>query len=114
LLSPLRRSARPILRGALALLGVRVQTTDLASPWQNGAIERLFGTLKRDLARVCEGDLTQLLIEWRWYYNFARPHQRLNGRTPAEAWHRLKKQTGRGVAVNLWSGNLRGWYFGPS
>jgi len=31
----------------LYLLGIKQQTTDIASPWQNGKIERLFLTMKQ-------------------------------------------------------------------
>lgn len=34
------------LRCTLALLGIRMQRTDVHCPWQNGRIERLFGTFK--------------------------------------------------------------------
>lgn len=33
----------------LAMLGIRHQKTDIGCPWQNGRIERLFGTLKERL-----------------------------------------------------------------
>ena len=36
-----------LMRFALWLLGIKRQTTQIASPWQNGKIERLFGTMKQ-------------------------------------------------------------------
>jgi len=36
-----------VFRAALLLLGIRHQRTDLHCPWQNGRVERFFGTLKR-------------------------------------------------------------------
>ena len=38
-----------IFRRGLKLLGIRHQLTDPGCPWQNGRIERLFGTLKQKL-----------------------------------------------------------------
>ncbi|MDE2075404.1 MAG: transposase family protein, partial [Alphaproteobacteria bacterium] len=38
-----------LIRFALAWLGIRHQTTELHCPWQNGRIERFFGTLKQKL-----------------------------------------------------------------
>jgi putative transposase len=83
-----------VLRFALSLLGVKVQTTAPHSPWQNGRIERFFGTFKRDFARVVEGNLETLLAQWRFYYNFARP-----------------QATGEAQLIELWDGELRCAYF---
>jgi transposase InsO family protein len=82
---------------ALNLLGVRLQRTQPHCPWQNGRIERLFGTLKRQLDRVCivdAEDLRRKLVEFRLWHNHARPHQHLRGQTPAEAWDGRAKATG--------------------
>ena len=62
------------LRGMLRLLGVRLITTKPHSPWQNGRIERSFRTFKEHFRKVIAGDLATRLKEWRWVYNFARPH----------------------------------------
>jgi putative transposase len=48
----------------------------------------LFGTLKQKLDQISVEDFTQLnfaLGEFRNWYNQIRPHQNLNGHTPAEA-----------------------------
>jgi len=74
---------------ALFLLGIRHQRTDPGCPWQNGRIERFFGTLKESLGRLAVDSLEALngaLGEFRFFYNHVRPHQNLAGRTPAEAW----------------------------
>jgi putative transposase len=76
------------MRIALAALGIQHQKTELHCPWQNGRIERFFGTFKRhiDKIQLIDGeDLRIKLIEFRCWYNHARPHQHLDGRTPAEA-----------------------------
>ncbi len=78
-----------LFRFGLWLLGIRHQTTDLHCPWQNGRIERFFGTLKSKLDRWQVESLEQLtaaLVPFRFWYNHVRPHQNLQGRTPAEVW----------------------------
>lgn len=77
-----------LMRFALWLLGIKQERTDIASPWQNGKIERLFGTLKPLLCKlqIHPNYLQETLNEFRLYYNHIRPHQHLHERTPAEAW----------------------------
>ena len=36
-----------LMKIVLYILGIKQRTTDIASPWQNGKIERLFGTMKQ-------------------------------------------------------------------
>ena len=76
-------------RFALLLLGIRHQRTDPGCPWQNGRVERFFGTLKAKLDRLAVDSFEALngaLSEFRFFYNHVRPHQNLAGLTPAEAW----------------------------
>ena len=91
--------------GVLKLLGVQQQFTQVASPWQNERIERLWRTLKETLGtqplRYCDGvrvvqtrmklagvtAMAQVLDAFKAYYNYARPHQSLAGRTPAMVWN---------------------------
>ena len=78
-----------VFRSMLALMGVRHQRTISGCPWQNGRIERLFGTLKArlDLWSVASAEeLAYTLTSFEVWYNIIRPHQHLGGRTPAEAW----------------------------
>jgi transposase InsO family protein len=78
-----------IFRRGLKLLGIRHQLTDPGCPWQNGRIERLFGTLKDKLDQWTVAGNEQLnsdLHTFRHWYNHVRPHQNLEGRTPTEAW----------------------------
>jgi len=75
-------------RLALFLLGIRHQRIDLHCPWQNGRVERFFGTLKEKLDQLAVESLdatNAALGEFRFFYNHVRPHQNLSGRTPAEA-----------------------------
>ncbi len=82
----------------------------------NGRIERLFGTLKGKL-RLWEIDsLTQLngaLVQFRFWYNHVRPHQNLDGQTPAETWSGediYTKQSNNEAWFEAWDGLLTGYY----
>jgi transposase InsO family protein len=105
-----------LMKGALALLGIRLQTTQPHCPWQNGRIERLFGTLKQQLDRIIpadESDLRIKLAQFRGWYNHVRPHQHLQGKTPAEVWEGRKKSTKPPQWFSAWEGLITGWYFPP-
>ena len=41
-----------LMRFTLWLLGIKRETTQIASPWQNGKIERLFGTMKESFTEL--------------------------------------------------------------
>jgi transposase InsO family protein len=76
-------------RLSLWLLGIRQQRIQPGCPWQNGRVERFIGTVKRELAResVADGnEVATALREIRTWYNHERPHDHLQGRTPAEVW----------------------------
>ena len=73
----------------LSWINVRICFIQLASPWQNGRIERLFGTLKAYLRTYVSNDLytlTPSLTNFTEWYNTFRPHQHLQGRTPKQVW----------------------------
>ena len=77
------------LRLALWCMGIRLQHSDPGCPWQNGRVERLIGTIKRLLLQhhiKDAGSLDRALAHTRRTYNHLRPHQHLQGRTPAEVW----------------------------
>jgi putative transposase len=92
-------------RSLLKIIGVRQQLTDVASPWQNGRIERFWRTLKGELQTVAALSvqnslpiqtrmkfvnlqaMANLLELFRFSYNTDRPHQSLHGRTPASVWN---------------------------
>ena len=76
-------------RLSLWLVGIRHQRIEPHCPWQNGRIERFFGTLKQVLDRWAVENRDQLntsLHLFRLWYNHIRPHQNLQGYTPAEVW----------------------------
>jgi transposase InsO family protein len=103
-------------RLALLLLGIQHQRIDPGCPWQNGRVERFFGTLKAKLDRLAVESfaaLNQALGEFRFFYNQVRPHQNLAGLTPAEAWtgaapftHPAKRE----YWFEGWDGLLSGYY----
>jgi putative transposase len=76
-------------RFGLWLLGIRQQRIQPGCPWQNGRVERFIGTVKRELATepmVDSDHVMRTLQEVRTWYNHERPHDHLQGRTPAEVW----------------------------
>jgi transposase InsO family protein len=78
-----------LFRLGLWMLGIRQQRIEPGCPWQNGRVERFIGTVKRELARESIADareMTNALQEIRTWYNHERPHNHLQGRTPAEVW----------------------------
>lgn len=105
-----------LLRFGLWLLGIHHRPIAPFAPWQNGRIERLFRTVKEAwrLREVCtsnRSDIQPDLDLIRFWYNHARPHQHLRGRTPAMAWAGMDAPQGRGQFVSAWSGALAGYYF---
>ena len=108
--------ASRVFRLALLLLRIRHQRTDPGCPWQNGRVERFFGTLKWKLDRLLVESLPALntaLGEFRFFYNHVRPHQNLGGRTPAEAWTGIdpfKAKVMREYWFEAWDGLLCGYY----
>lgn len=67
-------------------LGIDVLRTQLASPHQNGAHERMHRTLKAEATKPPANDLTgqqRKFDEWRSIYNNERPHEALGGVPPA-------------------------------
>jgi transposase InsO family protein len=102
-----------LIRFSLALLGIKHQTSDVACPWQNGRIERCFGTFKQkwQLANITNKNnlQTQLTLYQNWY-NGIRPHSHLDGKTPKEVY--LNRQPkGAPLLVSGWNGVLTGYYF---
>lgn len=78
-----------LFRLGLWLWGIRHQRIEPGCPWQNGRVERFIGTVKRALATESiadENDVRTALRHIRSWYNHARPHDHLQGRTPAEVW----------------------------
>ena len=86
-----------VFKSFLRLVGIEKQTTNVHSPWQNGRMERVFGTIKpvlRQLRMVGQAQLQSALDEFRVFYNHCRPHLHLNSQTPAQVW---QDQANRGL-----------------
>jgi putative transposase len=104
-----------VFSGGLKLLGIRHQRIDLHCPWQNGRVERFFGTLKAAL-RKCSFNraaLDAFLVDFTRWYNELRPHLNLGGMTPLEAWEGIDPfhTPGKLKAVQFvegWDGLLAG------
>jgi len=82
--------ASMLWRTVLTALGICHRHSRPGCPWDNGRIERLFGTLKPLLKSIKPKTikaLRQTLGEFTWFYNHVRIHQNLQGLTPMEAWH---------------------------
>jgi transposase InsO family protein len=105
-----------VFRCALFLLGIRHQRTDLHCPWQNGRVERFFGSLKASLNQLAVLSFDALgdsLVEFRFFYNHVRSHQNLGGATPAEVWAGVdprKTRFKREYWFEAWDGLLSGYY----
>ena len=70
----------------LKATGVKPTRTSIRSPWQNGHVERLIGSIRRDcLDHVIvfgEAHLRRTLAEYATYYNKLRTHRSLVKDTP--------------------------------
>ena len=98
-------------------LGIRHCRIRPFSPWENGYIERFFGSFKSALRKITltsATDLIQAADEFRFFYNRIRLPQNLGYRTPIMAWRGQnqfpKMQTPRWFSS--WGGELCGWYWG--
>ena len=67
-------------------MGIRDRPTAPRSPWQNAYVERLIGSIRRELLDhvvvLGERHLQRLLRSYLTYYNEVRTHLSLNKDTP--------------------------------
>ncbi len=78
-----------LVRKILTHFKIKCRYSEPGKPWQNGRIERFFGTLKSQLKEYAIRDSQHLgctLEQFQYWYNAIRPHQHLQGRTPNDAW----------------------------
>lgn len=100
----------------LKLAKIKHQCIDKHSPWQNGRIERLFGTLKANLNQLAVANvatLQTLLTQFNFWYDEVRPHQNLQGHTPHEIWYGINAYEKPCKSVqyfSAWEGLLTGFY----
>ena len=107
-----------LMKTVLYVLGIKHQTTKIASPWQNGKIERLFGTMKQaftDLVFPTSQSLEEGLKEFRFFYNHVRLHQHLGYNTPANVWDTKPMSTSKTHREIIYyeglCGNVAGYYY---
>jgi transposase InsO family protein len=86
-------------------MGIRDRPISPGSPWQNGHVGRLIGTLRREcLDRVLifgEAHLRRILFAYAAYYNQARTHLALQKEAPL---HRVVQRSGVIVAIPILAG----------
>src|ERR1700720_1360429 len=70
----------------LRAMGIRDKPTAPASPWQNGVVERLVGSIRRESVNhmivLGEAHLRRILKSYARYYNGVRTHRSLNKDAP--------------------------------
>jgi len=75
-----------IFRQRLYAIGIRDRPTTPRSPWQNGYVERLIGSIRREcldyIVIGSEAHLRRVLREYADYYNNNRTHLALDKDTP--------------------------------
>ena len=76
--------------------------TKVKRPQTNGKVERLFGTTKEEFDKYAQGDLER----FRYVYNYIRPHESLNYKTPFEIFNDLENWKGSLIQEEL-DKNLR-------
>ncbi len=75
----------------LIKLGIVVERTALASPAQNGKLERMHRVMKAEVASPPEATMLaqqRALTRFRREYNDERPHEALDLTTPASRYQR--------------------------
>jgi len=75
-----------IVTRRLRAMGIRDKPTAPASPWQNGFVERLIGSIRREcldhLVILSETHLRRILKTYACYYNDIRTHRSLDKDAP--------------------------------
>jgi transposase InsO family protein len=86
-------------------MGIRDRPISPRSPWQNGHVERLIGTVRREcLDRVLifgEAHLRRILMLYASHYNGSRTHLSLHKDAPL---HRAIQRSGTIIAVPVLAG----------
>jgi transposase InsO family protein len=94
-----------IVRSRIRAMGIRDRPTAPQSPWQNGHIERLIGSIRREcldhVVVLGEAHLRRILRAYADYYNRVRTHLALEKDTPVS---RPAQATGSVVAIPLLGG----------
>src|SRR6266436_759897 len=95
----------PVVTRRMQAMGIRDRPTAPRSPWQNGHIERLIGSIRREcldhVVILGEAHLRRILRAYADYYNRVRTHLALEKDTPVS---RPAQATGSVVAIPLLGG----------
>ena len=83
-----------LMKATLWILGIKHQTIEKYCPWQNGRIERLFGTFKQAIKPINTSQENHWFLcqDFAYWYNHIRPHQNLNYRTPNTVFQQQLKR----------------------
>src|SRR5690606_21142221 len=84
-------------------LGIELERIRPAHPEENGRHERMHRTLKFETARPARGNLLQQqerFDEFREEFNFARPHDALGMKRPADGYERSPRAFPNALRVN--------------
>ena len=99
-----------LLSRRLRAIGIRDRPITPRSPWQNGHVEPLIGSIRREcldhVVVLGERHLRHLLANYAAYYNGVRTHLALDKDTP---FHRPVQTVGRNASVT-WLGGLHRYY----
>jgi transposase InsO family protein len=91
-------------------MGIRDRPITPRSPWQNGHVERLIGSIRREcldhVVVFSESHLRGLLLKYSAYYNGARTHLALDKDAPL---HRPVQTVGH-IASIAWLDGLHRQY----
>lgn len=86
----------------VANMGIEQVITSYRSPWQNGYVERVIGSIRREctdhVIALSESHLRRLLRSYIDYYNRSRCHTALDGDAPQ---HRQRQETTEGPVVAI-------------
>lgn len=105
-----------LFKAVLLFMGVKHRPIQPGCPWQNGRVERFFGTLKEKLNQIevySREGLNHALKQFRFWYNHVRTHQHLQGKTPAEVWADrdvFQQKPKQKYWFEAWEGLLTGIY----
>jgi transposase InsO family protein len=94
-----------IVRSRIEAMGIRDRSTAPCSPWQNGHIERLIGSIRREcldhVVVLGEAHLRRILTAYADYYSRVHTHLALEKDAP---FHRPVQAIGSVVAIPLLGG----------
>ena len=94
-----------VFKNRLRAMGICDRPISPGSPWQNGYVERLIGTLRREcldhVLIIGAWHLRQILVSYATYYNQARTHLALQKDAPL---CRTVQRCGRIIAIPVLSG----------